>query len=275
MTFDGDVPAGLAAIVSRHGNSVLADRFPGGWPMSVADVKRCLIQRGRADFCQSVTVDGVVYEPETLCRFYVACNQQRHLRENLAVLRAYLEPSDVDDLRRSGLTIVDLGCGPMTAGASMLWLVDDRIGSVTYVGVDRAEAMLGIAHEFAESLRGEERLFGRDDVQFVRELGLATLSTPRADPTFVLCSFLLSSDTLKPGRFADELEGWLSRNTRGPCHLLLLNSTHHLARKHHVSVQAELEGRGFTTAFDAPIKVEDPSLHYTIDTYAMVFTRDG
>lgn len=106
-----------------------------------------IIARGQADFCTPVR--GL--PPEDLVLLYCQSNMRMHFFSSYHIFykhREHLQAAVLEDSKH--VLFVDIGCGPMTSGLAFSAFAKSLGGlrHLTYVGVDRAPAMLTKAVAF-------------------------------------------------------------------------------------------------------------------------------
>ena len=198
--------AAVATAFARRVVAPLRAAGPAEWPQRVlgatAEEQWQWLAYGRARFRQPlVRTDAAGRRCEVTPRQLAALYALRFLPAHLAQLAA-LGRQLGGALRRvvekgdGRLRLVDVGCGPGTAGLALADGLPDLAERTHYVGVDRAAAMTGLA---AELLRDATE--GRLAVRFAERLTLAEETAPDA-PGTTLFVFMHSTVQLGAGRAA-------------------------------------------------------------------------
>jgi hypothetical protein len=148
---------------------------------------------------------------------YAFFNQKGHIAELLDAFNQLLGSYKFEDPP----ILIDVGCGPFTAGlAFACQLTKGQIFS--YIGVDRAEAMM----DFGETLA----IGGGSNIRCDRfwTNSLTTIPWPYAvsyRPVIVVASYLLASPTIDSAKLANEINTALSKISLGHTIILYTNST--------------------------------------------------
>lgn len=120
-------------------------------------------------------------------------------------------------------TVIDLGCGPITAGLAFASAVGPEC-CFRYVGLDRSASMQALGGQlWDEAVKlGGINPFSRP--YFVSDLAEFDPGLRRGELTFVVASYLLASTTLDVDRLVASLITCLERIGPGPVALLYTNS---------------------------------------------------
>lgn len=173
------------------------------------------IDWGQADFDQPT---GTLSAKDRVL-LYAYFNQLGHLEELSEAFRqmfGQLRPTDP-------LIVVDLGCGPFTAGLALAGQLDQREG-FDYIGVDRSRTMLEFGERLAKATESMPQL-PRVRRQWIADIAsLLWDGPPRWRPVLVVVSFLLASPTLRLTKLLADLNSLLSTLGRGEVLVLYTNS---------------------------------------------------
>jgi len=184
-----------------------------GWPKE--RIFSEVLGGGQADF--DAPVGHLRGEDRAL--LYAKYNQPRHLDElgeAFELLFASME-------RIGQPTLIDLGCGPFTAGLALAAaLGPNRI--FRYHGIDRSNAMRTIGARLAESARQRGAVHARTTWRFGDDLDQHEFGKIRGDLTLVVASYLLASPTVDVEGLVDAVLRALERIGPGPAAILYTNS---------------------------------------------------
>jgi hypothetical protein len=205
-----------------------------------------VIGGGQADFTRPwnhLTVDQMAL-------LYAWFNQLGHIEELVEAFSQLFGDSAIEDS-----IVIDLGCGPFTAGLALLatFGADRRFH---YVGVDRAEAMhrLGEKLALAAAGRGQTACASR---QWVTSLADVRPTEPLCwKPVIVVVSYLLASPTLDAIELVREVDQLLGLLSRGPATVLYTNAPAAEANRKFPPFCAALEAAGFRLVADDMGQIE-------------------
>ena len=171
-----------------------------------------VLKQGRADFDEKHT-DEPYEKPSFRVGAYIWKYMDMHLRQNLAVLRKYLD--DTKDLLEDSkhIVFVDFGCGPMTSGLALAEILlehnKDYQERVTYLGIDASRNMI----DCAKWINEQHEIFDPDmfkivqDRKFHSEMMAMLPSSTNADFVILCMSFVLAESTLKVSQ--NQQEAWV------------------------------------------------------------------
>ena len=174
---------------------------------------------------------------------YSYWNLPAHVFEMLAYLERFL--ADVADAEIAGMHILDIGCGPMTAGLALAQHVSARV-PIEYIGVDISLAMLGKARHLEQYARDCGLLHRGSSLRFATSLAEVAHGPRTWKPLIVILSFLLASRTLDIAQLVDDLVAYAERLGSGSVSVLYTNSAEDIANLRFPEFQAALERYAFT-----------------------------
>jgi hypothetical protein len=183
----------------------------------------------------------------------VSLNQKGHLLELIEAFRQLLNGQTFNE----ELILLDLGCGPFTAGLALACHMNDS-QTFSYIGVDRAPEMLVLG----------ERLAKESSVKCQFERTCSTTieavfwSKPLSwKPIIVVVSYLLASPYLGIEGMVDQLNSLLKLISLGPVILLYTNSTREGPNKELARFVNALKSIGFSESINesGAINVSDYS----------------
>ena len=229
-----------------------------GWPRDT--IFSQVINGGQADFDRPIGhLSG-----DDRALLYADFNQRRHLDELSHAFRQLVDNQSLS----AGLKILDLGCGPFTAGLSFAEVVGDTV-PFRYFGVDRSSAMRRLGQTLADGARASGGLHELTSIWFGDSLAKADFGSVRGEPTIVVASYLLASPTLDIQALVVELETALNRIGSGMAAVLYTNSAMVFATQKYPVFKAALIERGFQEAVDCMEQFTDTDkepkqLHYAL-----------
>ena len=151
---------------------------------------------------------------------YAYLIQKRHVEELVEAFTQLFEDRAPDD----PLIVLDLGCGPFTAGLALAAALGND-SSFSYIGLDRSAAMrelgekLAVAAEELGALRSADR-------QWVENLESVQWREVRGwRPVLVIASYLLASPTLDVKTLVEDINRLCNQFGRGSVTVLYTNST--------------------------------------------------
>lgn len=226
---------------------------PTSWIFNTA------IGGGQADFDQPVAN----LTPRDRALLYAFFNQKGHVEELVhAFTKLWPDPG-----RIRGCTVVDVGCGPFTAGLALANVVGASV-PYRYCGVDRAKSMLTLGKELAEAARQAGALHERTSVEFFSEVSELPRGKLSADPVFVVLSYLLASSSLDVSALTADVLAFCSDSSLGSVGLLYTNSTRAEARKKYPELRKRLADAGFHVNVEDEETLSDGSkprhVHYAL-----------
>lgn len=233
-------------VVDRIKNDPRTRKRPGtclGWPAE--KIQKEALEWGQADFDKPLY--GLTGADRAM--LYAYFNQPRHLRELRATLGELFGSAD-----RVGMpTVLDLGCGPFTAGLALAAVVGpDR--AFRYFGVDISLEMRSLGATLAEAARQRGALHAQTTVNFGGTLDEHDLGKPRWDVTLIIASYLLASSSLNIATLSAAIIAAVERCGSGMAFFLYLNSPKSWPNRNWPDLSSALVAAGFEVRLD---EVED------------------
>jgi len=176
---------------------------------------------------------------------YACYNLRRHLDE---LCEAFAQLFRASTLAGTP-TLVDLGCGPFTAGLALAATLGGK-SPFRYHGFDRATSMLALGKRFADSAARRGAFHARTTCCFKEDLEGHHFGKERNDLTIVVASYLLASPTIEVGVLVSDILGALERIGPGPAALLYTNSAKDWPNRSFDQFKAALVAGGFTVVLD-------------------------
>ena len=200
------------------------------------EVFTAVLGGGQADF------DAPFRHLEGLDRalLYAYLIQRGHLEELVEAFTQLFK----DGAPNEPLIVLDLGCGPFTAGLALAAALGND-SAFSYIGLDQSASMrefgekLAVAAEDLGALRGVDRMWveNLDAVQW-REV-------PGWRPVLVIASYLLASPTLDVEVLIEDVDRLCNQFGRGPVTVLYTNSTRPTANQKFGPFRDALTNAGF------------------------------
>ena len=198
------------------------------------------IKWGQADFDEPV---GML-SAEDRVLLYAYFNQKGHLEELSEAFRQVFSQG-----RPSSLIVIDLGCGPFTAGLALAGQLS-ATEQFDYIGVDRSRTMLEFGERQAEAAATLPSLPQIRRQWTFDVASIAWNEPPGWRPVLVVASFLLASPTLSVEQLFNDLKALLSRLGRGEVFVLYTNSASERANRTFPSFRDMLVDTGFDLRVD-------------------------
>lgn len=185
-------------------------------------------------------------QPRDRAMLYAWFNQDGHVVElSHAFEQLLTNPASLE-----GATVVDVGCGPFTAGLSLANVGGNGV-VFRYFGIDIAQSMRDFGSELAAAARAAEAFHPNTHVSFETSLDDIDFGQPRAGWTIVILSYLLASDTLDVASVVNQIVRACDRIGLGPVGLLYTNTAREDARRKYPELKERLLAAGFE------LKIED------------------
>jgi SAM-dependent methyltransferase len=223
---------------------------------------------GQADFDQHIED----LSPRDRVMLYALFNQKAHVDELIHAFNKFLP--DPQNFR--GATVVDIGCGPFTAGLAIANVVGNGV-AYRYFGVDRASSM----RLFADDLMREVRVlaeFNQDtEVSFHESVDEIDFGPRRAaEITVFVLSYLLASNTIDVAELVGEITRASDRIGLGPAFVLYTNSARESARANYPDFRDMMVASGFHVHIEETERFLDTdsprAIHYALFVRAPVST---
>lgn len=210
-----------------------------GWPAQ--SVQADVIGFGQADFDSPV---GHLTGADRAL-LYAFFNQRAHLGDLRGVLEQLFAGAD----RGGTPTILDLGCGPFTAGLALAAVLGNG-RAFHYFGLDRSLEMRRLGATLAAAAREREALHDSTTIAFVDALEDVQFDKPRWDITLVVASYLLASPTIDTNALAASVAAAVNRRGCGTAAFLYLNSAKAFPNAKWPDLVASLATAGFELRID-------------------------
>lgn len=208
-----------------------------------------VIDFGQADFDQPVELqvgaNRILLEPADRALLYAVYNQGRHLEELSYALARLLDSNDPP----ARTTLLDIGCGPATAGLAMAGALGNSI-PFRYFGVDRSRAMRELGGRLMDAARDAGALHPSTRCWFGENPEQAPCGAIRGELCVVALSYLFASDSLDEAALAENLLAALTRIGKGEKAILYTNSADGRANQKFPAFRQRLEQAGFEVLTD-------------------------
>jgi hypothetical protein len=200
------------------------------------------IDSGQADFdaSRALSVDGqtLVLSGDDRALLYAMFNQPRHLDE----LRHAFELLSPDG--PSVVNLIDIGCGPCTAGLAYASVVGAG-AAFRYYGIDRAGSMRRLAEELFRGAAQAGGLHPQTRASFSDSLESAKFDKRNWGHSLAVVCYLLSSQTVNPAELAQQVAAALDRAGPGNQTILHINSANMYANRNWPVFREALAEQGF------------------------------
>ncbi|AVQ82201.1 MULTISPECIES: hypothetical protein [unclassified Variovorax] len=216
---------------------------------------------GQADFDRSIEdLTG-----SDRARLYAYFNQKRHIDE---LVHAFgLMVGDPLELRKA--TVIDIGCGPFTAGLALAEVLTART-PFRYVGVDRANSMCALGLQLSRAAIAANALHGDTSIEFRHDLDTCDFGPDcRNGWTVVVLSYLLASGSVEVNKLVASIVSAADRIGPGPVAVIHTNSAASAANAKFAELSKALTGAEFATVVDEQevfihTDSSPKSLHYAL-----------
>ncbi|ATE76874.1 hypothetical protein [Pseudomonas frederiksbergensis] len=215
---------------------------------------------GQADFDQWIEN----LSPRDRVMLYALFNQKAHIDELIHAFDKLLVDLEIFQ----DATVIDIGCGPYTAGLALANVVGSR-AVYRYFGIDRALSMCAFAEELAAEVRALGELDERTEISFHQEIDVIDFGRRRGTQvTVFILSYLLASDTIDVDTLVAEIDRASKRVGLGPTVLLYTNSAREEARAAYPKFKKLMVDAGFTEHIEAKETFADSDklreIHYAL-----------
>lgn len=220
---------------------------------------------GQADFDQSIAN----LSPRDRVMLYAFFNQKGHVDElSHAFERLLPQPHHLN-----GATVLDIGCGPFTAGLSLANVVGDSV-VFRYYGIDTSVMMRNFGGELAAATLKAGGLNVRSAINFYEGLDDVDFGGLTAGWTIVILSYLLASDSLNIRDLVSQLLDACQRIGYGSIAILYTNTTREAAGAKYPELQEQLLAAGFVKKVDEKELLQEGSRSRPVH-YAFFFRPGG
>lgn len=219
------------------------------------------IGMGQADF--DTPIENLSGADRAL--LYAYFNQKRHLDELVYIFGQMV--SDSTELRKA--TIIDIGCGPFTAGLALAEVLKAQT-PFQYVGFDRANSMCALGARLYQAAAKATAFHAGTSVAFHNDLDAYDFGPDcRNGWTVVVLSYLLASGSIDVGALVASIVSVADRIGPGPVAVIHTNSAAQVANAKFAELSIQLTGAGFEEiANDKEIFTQTDStpkpLHYAL-----------
>ncbi|UQV46499.1 hypothetical protein KIV45_05895 [Janthinobacterium lividum] len=215
---------------------------------------------GQADFDKKI--DNL--EPWDRAMLYAYFNQKAHVDE---LIHAFNQLSD-GPADMVGTTVLDIGCGPFTAGLALANIVGPKEPFI-YHGIDRARSMRDVGEMFASKVRALKELHPDTVIEFHGSLSDVKFAKQAPNKiTVVILSYLFASTTIDVDALANEIIEACTKIGWGPVFIFYTNSTREAAGANFPSFRDRMIKEGFTVEADCVENFTDTDrprkIHYAL-----------
>lgn len=172
-----------------------------------------------------------------------------------------------DRQQLSGATVLDVGCGPFTAGLALANSCGNEV-AFHYFGVDTSQSMCTLGAELAAGAKDAGGLNTATRVEFFDSLDRVEPGQMQAGWTIVILSYLLASQSIDVTALVTQLVRACNRIGVGPVALLYTNSGRAEARVAFPQFRDLLVAEGFTLEIEAvetlTFAEKERSIHYAL-----------
>ncbi len=210
-----------------------------GWPRSTVFTE--VIEGGQADF--DAPIGNLSGADRAL--LYAKYNQARHIDELKYAFRQLLQPGQ----SYGDPIMIDLGCGPFTAGLSLAAILGKN-DVFDYYGVDHYQSMRDLGLRLANATRAQGALHTRTKYQFIYDLNQVDFGPIRGNLTLFVASYLLASPNLNIEALVKDIVNAHDRASLGPAAVFYTNSARAEARAKYPEFRDRLIASGFKLVVD-------------------------
>ncbi|USX25373.1 hypothetical protein NHH73_22650 [Oxalobacteraceae bacterium OTU3CINTB1] len=215
---------------------------------------------GQADFDEEV--DNL--KPRDRAMLYAYFNQKAHVDELIHAFNQLVSgPADM-----AGITVLDIGCGPFTAGLALANIVGPQ-ESFIYHGIDRCKSMRDVGSMFATKVREVNETHPETWISFHESLNdVQFAKQPPNKIIVVILSYLFASATIDVNALADEIIEACKKIGWGPVFVFYTNTTREAAGANFPAFRDKMISEGFTIEADCVenfIDTDKPrKIHYAL-----------
>ncbi len=226
---------------------------PVDWIFNVA------IGGGQADFDERIAN----LAPSDRALLYAFFNQNAHVEELVVAFNKLLGGA----LEMDGSAVIDVGCGPFTAGLALACVVG-ATAAFDYYGVDRSLSMCELGGVLAEGVFQANAFHTSTSVRFLRDVKDITSPSLSAKPTLVVLSYLLASTSLNVDEITADIIDACNAVSMGSVNLLYTNSRREGARRNYPTLEKLLLNAGFKLVESGEERLVETSkprdIHYAL-----------
>ncbi len=202
--------------------------------------------------------------PRNRVMLYALFNQKAHVDELIHAFNKFLP----DPNSFKGATVIDIGCGPFTAGLALANVIGNAV-KFRYFGIDRSSEMCLFANELSNEVRILGELHGSTEVSFQQSVDAIDFGQRRgAEITVFVLSYLLASETIDVDALVAEIDRTALRIGMGQTFVLYTNSAREEARTNYPSFKDRMIAIGFRVHVDETETFEDSDkpreIHYAL-----------
>lgn len=218
------------------------------------------INGGQADFDQCI--DDLT--PRDRAMLYAYANQKTHIDELIHAFEKFLaNPGYIDNA-----TVLDIGCGPFTAGLAFANIVETSF-PYRYFGIDHANSMIDFGDELAQEAIARGYMHIDSKIDFANDLSTVDFGPLRAaETTVVVLSFLLASESIDVRKLVDDIVSACNRIALGRVIVLYTNSARESARRNFAPFKTEMMQNDFHLKIEEVEQFEDTAkprpIHYAV-----------
>lgn len=215
---------------------------------------------GQANFDKEI--DNL--KPWDRAMLYAYFNQKAHVDELIHAFNQLVGgPTDM-----AGTTVLDIGCGPFTAGLALANIVGPQ-ESFIYHGIDRAKSMRDVGNMFTEKVRALNELHADTVTSFHESLDeIDFIKQPPNKITIVILSYLFASTSIDVNALADEILAACKKIGWGPVFIFYTNSTREAAGANFPTFRDKMIKEGFSVEADCVENFTDTDkprkIHYAL-----------
>jgi SAM-dependent methyltransferase len=232
--------------------------LPLGWDVSW--IFNNAIGGGQADF--DAPIENLTSYDRVM--LYAYLNQKGHVDELIHAFDKLLP--DLDKLRNA--TIIDIGCGPFTAGLALANVVGREV-AYRYFGVDHSVSMCKLGSKLSNAVREAEQTHPETEISFHQDISSISFGKSRgSELTIFVLSYLLASTSIDIDQLTRQILTARTMVGLGASALLYTNTGRISARTLYPELCKKLTAIGFVeTVEDVELFREsdrDRLIHYAL-----------
>ncbi|MEO4014981.1 hypothetical protein [Pseudomonas rossensis] len=195
---------------------------------------------------------------------YAYLNQKAHVDELIHAFTKLLP--DLDKFKNA--TVIDIGCGPFTAGLALANVVGNSV-AFRYFGVDHSSTMCSFGKQLAESIQGLGEFNPRTQISFYQNIDEINFGPTRASEiTIFVLSYLLASSSIDVSLLVEQIKTSRKNVGLGAAVLLYTNTGREGARTLYPAFSKNLIAAGFEEHIEATELFKDCDkdrlIHYAL-----------